>query len=366
MAASREQETKRALMTAATLKITHPQWMSLEESSAWGMPWNIDNQPSDDIKQKMKTSINICGYCQAVEEKGKPHKTCGRFAKHARIASLNGVIQCQAGDWREHKISCGDNIKQKRFHPLMKALLANIDSMAYLKIAAVLYLNLLDTVPLAEPWSLLVHLGVEPENILDFARLRGDIGPTWDSNSSEKIMGMLQVNAILPCPESLLDKNTKIRIAQSKRAKADSDGFTWESPVGVMVFQIGDSLSTLQVPILIVTYYMDMARSLPSFTRTIMATNTSSDQPMTITSCIELVVFLCLYINTTIRLDKANRCSLRTEMTAEDKTIIEHSGAKSALLTEKTCMAIVHLRERMCRDACVLDQLSLEINLVKD
>ncbi|KAF9485122.1 hypothetical protein BDN70DRAFT_917280 [Pholiota conissans] len=337
MAGSRR-EIKRRIEIAGSVTMMHPEWETAADAS--GVPWS--NQTAKDIKEKRRGAHRICTACQGTETEDNFYKVCSR-CKNRFYCSR----ECQTRDWPEHKEICHATTRQKRFEKLVTSLLANVDLMAYLKIAVVLSLKLLDAIPISEPWSLLVRLGIEPENILDFARLRGDIDPVGTSEplESKKMKGMLQINAICPCTPDFLDKETKIAIAQPKRTAADAVGFNWESPVGVMVFVLGDSRTVLQVPILIATPFMDIARERPPFTRTITVTKTSSTVPMTASSCIE-------YVNAIIRQDKPNRCLLRAEMSAADKKIIRNSGVVSEPLQEVTRTAIGYLKGRMLHE-CV-------------
>ncbi|KAF9485094.1 hypothetical protein BDN70DRAFT_708207 [Pholiota conissans] len=247
-------------------------------------------QSSKDIKKKVKEARLICIGCQRIESKEDPFKACKNC--QARFYCSR---ECQKKDWPEHKKSCSDSQRQKRLTKLATAFIANINLMGYLKVAIALKLGLLNY-SVNDPFSVLVPMMIELENITDFAGLRGDLGPNDDTKSPEKVKGMLQIAGILPCGDDYhLPEEKLLALWKTKRAEADATGPTYAAGiVGVIVFALTDSTPTtaaiLEVPIVIPSNFLGIAAAAQPFGQILTAPPiTVRKVPMTADSCMELV-----------------------------------------------------------------------------
>ncbi|KAF9480176.1 hypothetical protein BDN70DRAFT_992902 [Pholiota conissans] len=237
----------------------------------------------------------------------------------------------------------------------MSALSSDANLMGYLHVAIILCLDLIKSpLPANEPFSIVVHLSVEPENIVDFARLRGDLDPP--NNASEQIKGMLQISDIYHNPqieENLGGKEGLRALTSSLKADPVLAPFTsGDSPVGVILFALGKSNSMRKGPIVIEPSYMAVSRKRDPFRQTVAATGKSRMQALGVQSCVE-------YINTAIRMDKANCFRLRTDMTSEDEEIIRNSAMDMCIYEDKS-LALEALRGRLCNEFIYMVLLEFE------
>lgn len=173
---------------------------------------------------------------------------------------------------------------------LVLTIVANTDFMGYLKIATTLLLDLINYPAIDQPFSVLVHVGIEPVDIVDFARLRGELPPAGGTNSADKIQGMVQINDVLPYPDGLVDQETLLSLWSEKKADAVGAGFASDS-VGIMLFAMGDfsTTVTVPVPVHISSLFVDIARNSPPF-QVLMANMMSRTQMMDIATCIEFAI----------------------------------------------------------------------------
>ncbi|KAF9485111.1 hypothetical protein BDN70DRAFT_871822 [Pholiota conissans] len=294
------------LQIASTLAMTHPSERPLNQQ-----------QSSRDIKKKMKEACRLCEYCRQRESKDEPFKACAKCQ-----SSFYCSKECQRVDWPEHKTICAQSQRHKRLEKLATTLTANVNLFDYLKLAIVLNLDLLNSSP-TELFTVLVPLVVEPEDILDFARLRGQLPPSTTTLSTEKPAGMLQVGGILPSPPGLLSEESVLELTSNARAERDASWSAEEAPVGVIVFVLGnmDTRSSIDAPVIIPPHVMKMAKKAQPFKQNVPTASGCLLHPMDQYSCIE-------YINTSIRLDKENQFLLRREMTPSDVQIIRTSATK--------------------------------------
>ncbi|KAF9485113.1 hypothetical protein BDN70DRAFT_871824 [Pholiota conissans] len=273
-------------------------------------------QSTKDIKKKIKGMRRICMRCKAVETKEKHFKACARCQ-----GSFYCSKECQKSDWlASHKANCVETQKKKRVERLIGALIANNNFFGFLKIAIILRLGL-HTAPLpAEPFTALVPLVVEPEDILDFARLHGDLPPRTTTNPAQKMKGMLQVGGAFASPESPELKEKRLDLIRELLG-AHPATFEPGSMFGIVCFSMGDPATIIEVPTIISPELMAIATQAVPFVQTItdVTREHTATLPLHFFSCVE-------YINTTIRRDTDNRLLLREKMTEDDEKIITQSA----------------------------------------
>ncbi|KAF9485110.1 hypothetical protein BDN70DRAFT_871821 [Pholiota conissans] len=300
---------KKQLEIASTVRMTHPD--AYDAPCPSGMP--MDPQSTQDIKKKRKQLAKSCVGCKQLETKDRVFKVCSKC--QARFYCSK---ECQRNDWPEHKLTCSKFQRQKRLQKLATTLFVNFDLSAFLSFAVIYKLGLLNPPKRdREPFSILVHLAVEPVDILDFARIRGDLGPDEAAITGGRKQGMIQVTGILPCPEHLLPHETLAEFGRLKGSKSVEYASGNSGPVGALVFMLGDV--TFELPSVIVAGILEMAREADPFTQIIGDTGRTRTLPITVETCIE-------YINTKIRADKDNRFLLRTEVTAVDEEFIRKAA----------------------------------------
>ncbi|KAF9485991.1 hypothetical protein BDN70DRAFT_870477 [Pholiota conissans] len=335
---------KRRLEVAASIEMTYPDWFM----TAYGRPKFVLSEPdvAADIKREKRHICHICTGCQKVDSIEEPFKRCGQCLQDYYCSK-----ECQKLDWPQHKMRCRQSVRQKRYESIVKAIEANKECMGYLKIATILLCKLLDSPdPSKEPFTCLVHLGIEPTNIIDFARFRGEMGPDNIPDSAEKIKGMVQVNNVGPLPAGLIDMNPLIGQWKVKKADADAEGF-YKDPVGVMIFMLGDPAraGVVSVPVHITSLFMDIARKAPPFQQIIGGL--SRTMTLDISTCIEC-------INIAIRRDTTNKFLLRKEMNQDDIKIIKNSTTDEH---EDESLGVKLLRGRMVREYIYRVLLGLQV-----
>ncbi|RDB16887.1 hypothetical protein Hypma_002524 [Hypsizygus marmoreus] len=278
---------KRKLEIAATTKMIHPRWIGSEFTGLAGMPMDLES--ATDIKRKRKEVYRICSACHVAESKERPVKMCGK-CQRACYCSKEPSVQCQIRDWPKHKEHCHAARRQKRLEILVNTIVANGHLMGYLKIATILCLGLIDSPAIERPFRALVHIGIEPADIIDFARLIGKAGSGGaTTGAAEKMKGMVQVNDVTPFPDGVLDEEALLAHWKSKRADADAAGLTSDS-VGVMIFGLGDLITFVTIPVHITSIFVDVAKKAQPFEQVIMAKYASRQQTMDVATCIEFVI----------------------------------------------------------------------------
>ncbi|KAF9480175.1 hypothetical protein BDN70DRAFT_992901 [Pholiota conissans] len=329
------------LEVAATLTMSHPVQFPRD-------PYATKSITEDEIKEIMRKFPQICSVCQQYEPEVKTYKWCSGCK-----SQLYCSRECQKKDWRQHKPICRPDVRKVRLRELTLNLTTDFTFSAFIEIATVLHIGL-STSSSDKPFCVGVHLGIEPEDILDFARLRGDIDAIPESATKvrKKHKGMLQINNIFTCPEELLGgRETLLSLVNSAKEDAIKDRFyAPKLPTGVMAFFLGDSFKILKAPVVIHPVYMDMAMRRQPFKLRIPATGATVTQPMSTQSCIQ-------YINTSIRLDKFDDFSLRTDMMPEDELIIRNSAGDAY---EQDSDGLEHLRIRMVSEYVYRVLLGLE------
>ncbi|KAF9485117.1 hypothetical protein BDN70DRAFT_708609 [Pholiota conissans] len=275
-------------------------------------------QTTKEIKRNIRGARPMCDYCHGSETKENPLKRC------AGCRSISYCSRaCQKQNWPQHKEVCPDLRTKSILTKLATTLLANADFFHFLKLAIAIYLDFdledAPSLPLAEPFTVLVPLLIEPEDILDFARLRGDL-PN-ETNPPEKIQGILQVGAVLPIPEGLLSKEAVMSLTNTIRD--DDDPLERDSPTGAIVFMMGslNNRSITEVPIRISSQILAIAKEGQPFMQFIIATRGYRPRPMSLFSCIE-------YINIAIRQDTQDTFLLRRDMSPMDEMIIRKSATE--------------------------------------
>ncbi|KAF9475133.1 hypothetical protein BDN70DRAFT_273661 [Pholiota conissans] len=339
----REPTLKQRLKAGATVRITHPY-----DNSAEAVP-----SSGKETRKMMK--LHSCGStkCAFHEADMGPFRRCARCLEKAYCSR-----ECQRVDWPEHKKWCNqpERLRIKRSEKMIDAFRVNPFFQRYVEIAIILALDLINNHSVEEPFSAFVHIMVEPEDIVDFARLRGDLGPSEVPDDDEKIKGMLQVNYISPGSEHILPRQKVLDLCRLHQARAYYEGIQSQCAVGVICFMLGDSQAFMRVPAMIRSESIDIAKeALPFIQSPVPEMGGSCELPMSIASCIE-------FINTSIRLDKTNRFQLRAEMTEADKAIIKgaaqplnvttaltlaHNWANFALESPTYNMGLFYLQARM-------------------
>ncbi|KAF9485112.1 hypothetical protein BDN70DRAFT_708558 [Pholiota conissans] len=272
----------------------------------------IYDQSSKDIKKRMKNMHRICMWCKATETKETPFKACAKCQ-----GSFYCSKECQRLDWiASHKKFCTESKKQKRLERLIGALIANDNLFGFLKIAIILRLGLHNAPRPAEPFSALVPLAVEPEDILDFARLRGDLTSRRTTIYGHEMQGMLQVGGTFPSPESPEIKQKRLDLIR-ELLEAHPETFTPGSLFGTVFFSMGNTNRIIEVPIVISSDLMAIAAEAQPFLQILGDCHRTI--PLHCFSCIE-------YINTSVRRDTDNHFLLREKMTKEDAQIIQQSA----------------------------------------
>ncbi|KAF9485116.1 hypothetical protein BDN70DRAFT_890508 [Pholiota conissans] len=316
------------LKIGSTVVIRHPSEMAVEP------------QTSKEIKKIMKTTKRSCAQCKAFESENLVCKTCSKCQ-----AVFYCSVECQRLHWPAHKVHCPQSRKLDRVEKLAYALTANRNFFTYLKLAIIFQFNLLTAKRPIEPFCALVPLTVEPEDILDFARLRGDIPFERPTNPHQKMKGILQVGGVLPYPEEQYFKD-KARSLTEAAMDANPSLYCRPDSIHVVVrFSMVDPARDgpgmmIEIPIIITPNLMDIARAAQPFGQCLPIAAHFFSKPMDAFSCVE-------YINSTIRQDRENRFLMRREMTEEDEELIRRSTAEFNQETEmRFSSMIIELRMR--------------------
>ncbi|KAF9485118.1 hypothetical protein BDN70DRAFT_708608 [Pholiota conissans] len=314
---------KLMLEIVATTKMTHS--CRTDPAPKGNSVSDVRVQPANEESLKV-VSDNVCTICFKTDSKDALFKLCSGCQGKMYCSK-----ECQARDWPEHKSRCGQNDRRKRHKKLVYTLLSNTDLRIFLQVAIILSLDLLHK-NWDEHFYVMVGLGVEPRNILDFARLRGDLEAT-NAAVEKKMKGMIQINGVFGPPWPLLDERERrltLEIPKQEREQIRALVLP-KTPVGLVNFSMGDTgeakeeahlnfVNVVRIPTVLDPLAILIAHKAPPFTRTVLATGTSRPVPMTVASCLE-------YINTTIRLDKDNLLSLHADVKPEDKRLIRASAA---------------------------------------
>ncbi|KDR73806.1 hypothetical protein GALMADRAFT_142236 [Galerina marginata CBS 339.88] len=321
----KEVELKRKLEIAASIKMTHPGWLtSIIESG-------------NDIRRRRKQDNSLCYTCSAVGSDEKPVKVCAKCQVVAYCSK-----ECQIRHWPKHKEPCftsQDSQRSKELAKFVNNIMANPQLMDYFELATILSQDLINSPAIDKPFLMSMHLSIDPEDIVDFARLRGRIASSDITDSSTKIKGMVQVNNLFAAgyPGGSVNEESMLRHWRLMRATADNSGFTSES-VGLMFFTMNNCKTFVARPIRIPSSLLDIAKNAPPFEQ-MMANGTCRLRPMDAWTCIEA-------LNTSIRLDHEDRFLLRTEMTDADEKVIQNSIADG----HKDDTKVRRLRMRMARE----------------
>ncbi|KAF9485098.1 hypothetical protein BDN70DRAFT_989133 [Pholiota conissans] len=308
------EEKKRKLKLSSTLIMKHPR-----ES--------MDHQSPKEIKKAAKDSTRrTCVRCCTLEPKDVPFKACGGC--HSAFYCSK---ECQKLDWAYHKRSCLTAQKQRRLEKLGGALVSNRTLFSYLNLAIILSLGLHKNPSPPSFFTAHVTLVIEPEDIIDFGRLQGQIGdepPT--RNAAGKIKGMLQIGTVTPLPDNMgLGSEEDLRRRTEVVFQENSTKYAPDCIVGSIVltlFDLGNfsqpnPVNGLQVPTIIDADMILIARMAEPFHLILPSTGEVHEKPMAVFSCME-------YINMAIRQDHNNRFLLRTEMLkSEEKNILDTASA---------------------------------------
>ncbi|KAF9485097.1 hypothetical protein BDN70DRAFT_708232 [Pholiota conissans] len=317
---------RRQLEVAATLKMSHPSEIPPGSRS------------TKDLKKIVKDTRHCCVRCNMRESAARLYKTCGKCHSVYYCSQ-----ECQKLDWPSHKEKCPESERKKRVEKVFAALMCNENLSRFLQLAMVLHLGIQNSPLPAKPFTVSIKTDVEPEHIMEFARLRGDIEPSGATNPPRKIRGIPQIGKILNIgvPEGELDV---IALANSTM-EVERYPEHPETTFGCVAYSIGgvgvQSLKTAFMSIVPITAeVMRIAREAQPFVQEISATGETRLKPMSSDSCIE-------YINTTIRLDNENRLLLRTPMTEFDETIIRNSAANPRTLSDDERRNWTFMQSRM-------------------
>jgi len=263
--------------------------------------------PSRKDLKSARNKLNVtCTRCLAREEAGAQLRRCGR-CKGVWYCSK----ECQMQDWSRHKKTCKE-VEGSGILKLINAFLANKVLMGYLKACLVFNFDLIRKPAIDAPFFARVDLGIEPSDITTCFNLYAGA-----EINSDKIEGMLQVNAVTPRrPNSTSVPLTpkSMEIWRRAREKADLEGFTSDS-VGLLEFINNNPDNALTCAIHIQAPILYLVKKRSPFVTTSSMTGKCTEQPMSAMSCIE-------FINTHIRMDAHNRLLLRTDMRKEDIDII--------------------------------------------
>ncbi|KAJ6571419.1 hypothetical protein B0H19DRAFT_1129937 [Mycena capillaripes] len=213
-----------------------------------------DKGPStEEIRTNARAQVHVCSACG--EGPGaEPLKNCAG-CRVARYCSK----KCQVSDWRTHKQSCGGSVSSTDINlKLAKKLMANDDLMFYIKVYAVLALELLTAPENALDTCLVVKITTKDADPL--AAMRAMI------NQEERGPGisvMLQIAGIEKKPiGSQTTPAMRVSLEKVKSALADSDLGSW--PVVMLVFT-GDGTNCLGIPCPIDPEALKQGRELNPF-----------------------------------------------------------------------------------------------------
>jgi len=248
-----------------------------------------------------------CARCLALGDKAGPQlRRCGR-CKGVWYCSK----ECQTQDWPQHKKTC-NKVEDSGILKLLNAFVANNALMMYLQTCLVFQFDLIRKPSINAPFLARVDVGIEPSAITSFIQLCAGA-----EINSEKIEGMLQINAVTPRQPNSASEPTSIDIWRRAREEADLEGLTSDS-LGIVEFHHNNSGTILSCVIHIQALILSLAKEGAPFVR-LSAITGRTEFPMNAMTCIEC-------INMQIRSDAHNRWLLRTDMKKEDIDIIRDTG----------------------------------------
>ncbi|KAG1720117.1 uncharacterized protein EDB91DRAFT_1257171 [Suillus paluster] len=251
--------------------------------------------------------------------------------------------ECQKKAWPTHKLSCRNVERSSGAFKFIRMFALNPLLMRFLRAGIIFDCGLLDDprIGFDVPFVARVVITIEPSDILDFIGLYLD-----HKTVGQRLQGMVQVNAIIPCHPSTFPLMPKrLQIWREERAKCDADGFA-NDPVGLLEYVDGTTYAkdscqnTVTSGLYTPTSVFDWARRREPFIRYTAVTGTPSKQPMNAVACLE-------YINVHIREDTQNQLRLRTEMTEQDKEIVRAAGRNEDALPDPARI----LKEKMQRES---------------
>lgn len=271
------------------------------------------------LKAQSRNKILVkCTQCETEMEKPRKCSKCRSV--------LYCSQECQRKNWPTHKRICHEVEHSSGVLKLVRMFSVNPLLMMYLKVAIVLDCNLLNNprIGFELPFVAHVDIALEPSDIFDFVGLYFD-----DKVVREKLQGMVQVNAMTPWYTGMQGARplTPQRLNQWRevRARHNADGYT-KDPVGLLDFSSAgisknDRTITYMVSVgcHISPVILEMAMERESFVRVCPLAGTRFKQPMNAMTCLE-------YTNIHIRADTQNQLRLRTEMTEQDKEVIQAAG----------------------------------------
>ncbi|KAJ7504839.1 hypothetical protein B0H11DRAFT_1979569 [Mycena galericulata] len=240
--------------------------------------------------------------------------------------------ECQKKHWRTHKAFCtrgeGSGILR-----LVKNFYSNKVLNTHIQACLIMHFDLLRHPQLGTPFMARVDLGIEPADMPDFFDIFIGKPPR-----TEKLKGMVQVNAFTPLPPAALAALTPMRkeIWRKARESADISGFGGDS-IGLIELGNGESVQTITVPVHIQAEAMDLVRRSPPWEMKSAITGAVTEAPFNIETCME-------FINTHIRADKQDQLLLRTTMRPSDIQTIRDAGA------DATTYSASILRAKMVRE----------------
>ncbi|KAJ7162487.1 hypothetical protein C8R46DRAFT_1353380 [Mycena filopes] len=286
--------------------------------------------PSEDIRAA-RTAIHT-GCTKCLRNAGdEPGLQLRRSAKCKSVYYCSK--ECQTTHWPIHKPHCS-NVDGSGIGRLVQNLWSNPLLMTHIQACLILHFDLLDRPQLDKPFMARIDLGIEPANTAQFFDIFiGKPIPT------DKIPGMLQVNAFTPLPPTAMADLTPKRmdIWRQARAAADKTGFRGDS-VGLLEFGNGENVQTITLPVHIQHRAMDLVRVSDPWVMTSAITGIQTEVPFNTESCME-------FMNIHIRSDKQDQLLLRTKMRPSDIQIIQDAAVGS-----QTSPAHI-LRLKMAREA---------------